>query len=191
MAPLTPHAAAELSPEQAAALARVLDLQAGWENHRHDAAAGDAHGPGLRERQRRYEAYRAALAGYSARHRAVDLPELNLSTPERVAGWCRVVRAVCRQAGPQADAPAQVAEKAYRLADRIAARLGVAPADRDDRAEGMGGVIAGLDAVVAWCDGRAGGRVAPRPEPAPTPVGEPIPMTAHDPVPVSAGWRAA
>lgn len=190
MAPLT-ALTAELSPDQAADLARVLDLQAGWENHRHDAGAGNAHGPGLRERQRRYEAYRSALAGYAARHRAVDLPELNLSTPERVAGWCRVVRAVCRQARPDAEAPAQVAGKAYRLADRIAARLGVAPADRDDCAEGIGGVIAGLDAVVAWCDGLTGGRVAARTEPAPTLVVESYPATARDPEPVTVGWRAA
>jgi hypothetical protein len=189
VAPLT-ALTAELSPEQAADLARVLDLQADWENHRHDAAGG-ASGPGLRERQRRYEAYRAALAGYAARHRAVDLPELNLSTPERVAGWCRAVRVVCRRAGPDAGAPAQVAAKAYRLADRLAARLGVAPADRDDHAEGMGGVVAGLDAVVAWCDGLDGGRAASRPELAPVAVGGLYPAAARDPEPVPAGWRAA
>jgi hypothetical protein len=187
---LTPHTAAELSPEQAADLARVLDLQAGWENHRHDAVAGDAHGPGLRERQRRYEAYRAALAGYAARHRPIDLPELNLSTPERVAGWCRAVRAVCRRAGPAADAPSQVAVKAHRLAGRIAARLGVDPASRDGHPEGMDGVIAGLDAIVAWCDGLDGGK-ASRGEPVRVAAGGPHPVLAGHPEPVPAGWRAA
>jgi hypothetical protein len=169
----------------------VLDLQAGWENHRHDTAAGDAHGPGLRERHRRYDAFRAALAGYAARHRAVDLPELNLSTPERVATWCRAVQAVCRRAGPDAEAPAQMAGKAYRLADRIAARLGVDPAVRDGHAEGMGGVIAGLEAVVAWCDGLCGGRVANRTEPAPVAVGGSYPPPAHHPEPAASGRRAA
>jgi len=189
VAPLTELAAAELSPEQAADLARVLDLQSGWENQRNDPA-GDAHGPGLRERQRRYDAYRAAFAGYVARHRAIDLPELNLSTPERVAGWCRVVREVCRRAGPDADAPAQVVGKAHRLADRIAARLKVAAADRDGPAEGMAGVIARLDAVVAWCDGLSGVR-ASRAEPVPAVVEGSFAGTAFHPDPPSSGWRAA
>lgn len=190
MAPLT-ALAAELSPEQAADLVRVLDLQAGWENHRHDAAAGDAHGPGLRERQRRYEAYRAALTGYAARHRPIDLPELNLSTPERVAGWCRAVRAVCRRAAPHADAPTQVAAKAYRLADRLAARLGVAPVDREEHAAGMDGVIDGLDAVGAWCDGLDAGRTAKRPEPAVVADSRPYPVAAREPEPVPAQRQAA
>ncbi len=161
MAQLTALTAGALAPEQAAELARVMELQACWENVRDDSTAGGV--AGLRERQRRYDAFRAALAGYASRNRAADLPELTLSSPERVGGWCRAVRAVCRKAGPTAEAPVQVIEKAYRLADRIAARLKVAPADRSDHREGMTGAVEALDAIVAWCDGLG----APRPIAAP------------------------
>ena len=190
MARLTALAAESLPPDQAAELARVMELQAGWENLRDDPAAANAHGPGLRERQRRYDAFRSGLSGYTARHRTADLPELTLSSPERVATWCRIVRAVCRRAADGADAPTQVVAKAYRLADRIATRLKVAPADREDGPAGMAGAVRGLDAIIAWCDGLTGGRGAAAPEPAayhPTPVVASYPGTVHQPLAVPAG----
>ncbi|HEX4610719.1 MAG TPA: hypothetical protein VH092_21190 [Urbifossiella sp.] len=150
---MTAHTAGSLSPDQAAELIRVMELQACWENLRDDPTAGGAHGPGLRERQRRYDAFRAGLAGYTARYRAGEIPELTLNSPERVGLWCRAVRAVCGRAGVGAEAPVHVVGKAYRLADRIATRLKVPVADRDGQTAGMENAIRGLDAIIAWCDG--------------------------------------
>jgi hypothetical protein len=195
VAQLTAQAAESLSPDQAADLARVMESQACWENLRDDPTAGGAEGAALRERQRRYDAFRAALAAYTARHRGADLPELTLNSPERVGTWCRAVRAVCRRAGPDAEAPTQVVGKAYRLADRIAARLKVAPVARDgDRPGEMDGAIRGLEEVIAWCDGLSVGREAARPvrtEPDPVAVAGVIPVTAYLPEPTPSGWRAA
>jgi hypothetical protein len=160
VAQLTAPLPLDLPPDQAAELARVMELQAAWENLRDDPAAGNAHGPGLRERQRRYDAFRAALAGYTTRFKAPGLPELALTAPDRVAGWCRAVRAVCQRAGGGAGAPVGMLGKAYRLADRIAARLKVAPAGREEPVGGMEAAVRGLDAVIAWCDGLGSGRNA-------------------------------
>jgi hypothetical protein len=153
VAQLTAQLALGLAPEQAAELARVMDLQACWENLRDDPDASHANGPGLRERQRRYDAFRSALTTYTARHKSASLPELTLNAPERLGGWCRAVRIVCERAGAEAEAPVHVVGKAYRLADRIASRLKVAPAAREEKVEGVYAAIRALDAIIAWCDG--------------------------------------
>ncbi len=152
MAQLTAQIALGLAPDQAAELARVMELQACWENLRDDSDTSHANGPGLRERQRRYDAFRSALTTYTARHKSASLPELTLNAPERVGAWCRAVRIVCERAGAEAEAPVHVVGKAYRLADRIAARLKVEPAAREDQVEGMYAAIRALDAIIAWCD---------------------------------------
>ena len=62
------------------------------------------------------------------------MPELTLNTPDRVGAWCRAVRAVFRRAEPVgvgSDRPTHAVEKAYRLADRIAARLKTSPLGRE------------------------------------------------------------
>lgn len=160
MAQLTPHIALALAPDQAAELARVMESQACWENLRDDPAVANAHGPGLRERQRRYEAFRSALTGYTARYPSVALPELTLNTPQRVAAWCRAVRTLGERAGTRAEPPVHLVGKAYRLTDRIAARLGVEVVVREEKGEGMDAAARALDAVIAWCDGLSAGRNA-------------------------------
>ncbi len=179
MAQLTAQVALGLAPDQAADLARVMALQACWENLRDDPDASHANGPGLRERQRRYELFRSALAGYTARHKSASLPELTLNAPERVGGWCRAVRIVCERAGAGAEAPVQVVGKAYRLADRIAARLKVAPAAREEQVEGMYAAIRALDAIIAWCDGLSVSR------------GVIVPVAHQAPLPVTVGFDGA
>jgi hypothetical protein len=144
MPPLTELAAADLTPDRAAELARVIELHARWEGRLADTPVA-ASVTGLRSRQRAYEVYRTRRAEYEARYGAV--PEAAANTPDRLAGWCRVVAAVVRQAGG-VDCPA-VVETACRLAGRVAARLKadpVVPEPGDDAARV-------LDAVARWCDG--------------------------------------
>ena len=78
-----------------------------------------------------------------------------MNTPVRVGVWCRVVRAVFRRARPEAgtDGPTHAVEKAYRLADRIAARLKVEPVGRGSPPDSIGSAVGALDAVTLWCDG--------------------------------------
>ena len=141
MPPLTEARAKRLAPEQAAALLRVLDLQARWENHRNDPAISVADPVELRVRQKAFDAFQAALTGYAKTYRSDHFPEPTQKVPERLADWCRVLLAVFRHT----DIPAvHVIAKAYRLADRIATRLGKETVRR--------GEIRELDAVIAWCD---------------------------------------
>ena len=72
MPQLTESAAEKLGPEQATALARVLDLQARWENHRDDPAKTATSIADLQARQKAFEAFRAALEGWLAEH----IPEI-------------------------------------------------------------------------------------------------------------------
>lgn len=149
MPQLSESAAEKLTPEQATALARVIDLQARWENHRDDPAKSAASTADLQARQKAFEAFRTALRDYTAAHNDSRFPEPTQNVPDRLAIWCRTLRAVFQRA----DGPGSplVLAKVYRLVDRIATRLAVAPAERapvEDRA----GTIRELDAVIAWCD---------------------------------------
>ncbi len=157
MAQTSERAAEELDPAQAAELVRVIDLQARWENTRAEpvGADGESSPSNLHGRQRAYEAFRSRLAAYTTRYKAAEVPETSLNTPVRVGMWCRVVRAVFRRARPEAgtDCPSHAAEKAYRLADRIAARLKVEPVGRASPPDGIGAAIGALEAVILWCDG--------------------------------------
>ena len=147
---MSERSAEQLAPAQAADLAAVIDSQARWENMRCDPPhAGDNSSAALQARQKAYDAFRTRLAAYTAKFRAAQVPEPTLNTPERVAVWCRAVRAVLLRAEPAAGAhPAHVVAKAYRLAERIAARTGNPAPERaaaDD-------AVRALDAVIAWCD---------------------------------------
>lgn len=143
---LTETAADNLPVDEATALARVIDLQAKWECLLADAACGsggykpaDLHG-----RQKAYEAYRVRRAEFDNRYKQTRVPEGALNTPERVAAWGKVVRAVLRRASGEWPG---VAEKVYRLTDRIAARLGTESVPR----ESVDAVVV-LELVVAWCE---------------------------------------
>ncbi|HJZ58583.1 MAG TPA: hypothetical protein VKE74_26820 [Gemmataceae bacterium] len=155
MPQLTEAAAETLTPEQAAELARVIDLQARRECLLADAAGNrvDFSTPDLQARQKAYEAFRARRAEYAARYRAGRTPETTLNTPGRVGTWCRVVRAVLRRAGAGAECPAAVVEKAYRMADRATVAREGEPGGREPPPGDMAGAIRQLDAVITWCDG--------------------------------------
>jgi hypothetical protein len=142
----TEHDAETLSPEQATALARVLDVQARWDGLLVDMGheACDLHA-----RQKANDAFQAALHGYAAKYRGAEIPEPTHAVPDRLALWCRVLRVVFGKAG--GDAPAQVMGKVYRLADRVAARMSKEPIVRGP-AEDLPAAVRELGVVIAWCD---------------------------------------
>jgi hypothetical protein len=151
MTPMTEAAAEKLAPDQATAVVRVLDLQAGWDALLADKTAELA---GLHARQKAHDAYQLALREYAGAYRGAPIPEPAHGIPDRLAAWCRVLRAVFGQA--TGGAPVRVVEKVYRLADRIAARLKAEPVAREPLGS-MADAVRALDAVIAWCD--AGGGV--------------------------------
>src|SRR5258708_473313 len=83
-----------VDPEQAAELARLVELEACWENLRSPASRrADAQStPGaLNARQKAYDAFRAKLTAYNKRYRPAHIPELLLNTPARLGTWCRAM----------------------------------------------------------------------------------------------------
>ena len=152
MSQLTESVAENLPQAQAAGLARVIDLQAQWENLRDKPGrpASNYSTPDLHGRQKAYEAFRVVKAEYAAQYRASEVPEMTLNTPERVAGWCRAVRAVFRKA-EAGQGPVAAIEKAYRMADRIAVRLKLEPLSRE-MLSGTTDAITSLNSVIQWCD---------------------------------------
>jgi hypothetical protein len=150
MSPLTEAAADRLEPAQAAALARVLGLQAEWQNLKDDGR--DHSTARLQGLQRTFEAFRAGLAGYAADYPGQPVPTATPTSPARLGAWCRVVGAVVRRAAPGPDGvgPAPLGAWAYRMADGLAGRLGAGPVPR-----AAGSPADGLEAVGAWCGGAA------------------------------------
>jgi hypothetical protein len=150
--PQLSHTNAEkLSPEQATGLMRVLELQARWENHRDDPTRSAASIPDLHARQKAFNSFQVAWNGYVAKYRQAWLPEPTQNIPDRLAIWCRTLRAVFQRV--EAGCPAQVMAKVYRLVDRIAARIGKEPMERGS-VEDVVDAIRELDAVIAWCEAR-------------------------------------
>ena len=155
MAQFTESAAEHLPQAQAAGLARVIDLQARWENLRDKPGrpTSDYTTPDLHGRQKAYEAFRVVRAEYAARYRSAEVPETTLNTAERIAVWARAVRAVFRKA-EAVDCPASAMEKVYRMIDRLAARLNAAPIARGPLGS-LADAILALDSVILWCDALA------------------------------------
>jgi hypothetical protein len=147
MPQLTERDALRHSPEQATALVRVLDLQAEWDGLLVDKAQKTTL-LDLRARQNASDAYQAALRDYSARYRDAGVPEPTHAVPARLAAWCRVLRVVFGRA--EGDCPARLMGKVYRLADRVAARVGREPVRRGPAAD-LPAAARELDVVIAWC----------------------------------------
>lgn len=161
MAEMREVADAPFDPAQVAALAALVDLEARWENLRHTpprspeagAATQDLHG-----KQKAYEAFRTKLVAYNKRYRPAHVPELLLNTPLRLGLWCRRMRDLYVQVEqqPGAPCPAHLLEKAYRCADRVAARLGKDPVTRAAPPGDLRAAIRDLEALGRWCDELAG-----------------------------------
>jgi hypothetical protein len=157
MAQMTERTAELLNHTQAVELARVIDLQAQWENLRDapNRARTTFSTPDLQGRQKAYESFRTRMVAYSTRFKTAEVPELTLNAPDRVGAWCRTVRAVFARAIPTAasECPTQTVAKAYRLADRIAARLNTGPVEQGLPPSDVADAIHDLGTVIQWCEG--------------------------------------
>jgi hypothetical protein len=149
--------AGHLDPAQAAELARLVDLEAHWENLR----KGPPPGPGamplthdLKARQKAYEAFHDKLRAYNKRYTPAHVPELLLNTPVRLAAWCRTMRDLYRQVEhvPPGHCPVNLLKKAQRWADRVADRLNQNRIGPSTPPSTIGAVIRDLDALIEWCD---------------------------------------
>ena len=152
MSKLSERAAEILTPEQATAVVRLLDLQARWENHRDNPEKSAASTADLQARQRAFDAFWSARREYAAVHQAAPLPEPTQNVPDRLVIWCRTLRAVFRRA--EGGSPAEVMAKVYRLADRIAKRTGKEAVGRAP-AGNLEAAIRELDVVIEWCNALA------------------------------------
>lgn len=146
MPQLTERDAEKLSPAQATALVRVIDLQAKWDGLL--AEKGDKTGD-LHARQKANDAYQSALREYLAKHPNAGIPEPTHAVPDRFGAWCRVLRVVFGKA--ESGNSAEVMAKVYRLADRIAARMSKEAVARTPASD-LAGAVRELDVVIAWCD---------------------------------------
>ncbi len=148
MPPLTESAAEKLTPEQATAMVRVLELQAGWEALLKDKGQKDNQA-GLRDRQKAHDAFQIAWSEYVAKYRASQLPEPTHNVPDRLAVWCHTLRVVFERA--ERGDPFHLMAKVYRLADRIAMKLGKEPVERKPVVD-LAAAIRELEVVIAWSD---------------------------------------
>lgn len=149
MSQLNEADAEKLSPEQATGLIRVLELQARWENHRDDPEKSAATASDLQVRQKGFDAFKVAWNAYAAQYRSSRLPEPTQNMPDRLGIWCRALRAVFLR-GANAEYPAQVMAKVYRVAARTAARTGAQPIAIESGKD-LAGAIRELDTVITWC----------------------------------------
>jgi hypothetical protein len=138
---------------QARDLVRLAELEAGWENLPPPPTAA-ATLADLRARQRAYEAFSTALAGYNRRYRPAYRPEVFRSNLKRLAPWCRGVRDLLAgvAADPQVACPAQLVAKAYRLAVRV----GKDPDGPVHPPETVRAAVEAVDELVRWFDATAG-----------------------------------
>jgi hypothetical protein len=146
----------KLDLEQALELSLLVDLEARWENLR--KAPGDASEEGssrdLPAKQHAYEVFRAKLAAYNRRYTPLHVPELLLNTPGRLALWCRKILDLYLRLehNPQARCPVHLLAKAYRWADRVAARLHKDLASPPGPPTSIRGAVAELEELVRWCE---------------------------------------
>ncbi|HWG43544.1 MAG TPA: hypothetical protein VN688_12220 [Gemmataceae bacterium] len=146
----------KFDPTQAMDLALLVDLEARWENLRVTASPSMEGQPGLQmlaAKQKAYDAFRSKLAAYNKRYRTTHLPELLLNTPARLGLWCRAMRDLYTQVAhvPQAPFPANLMEKAYRWADRVAEKRGKCRISRSNPSSTLQAAILDLEALIQWC----------------------------------------
>src|SRR5579875_1007785 len=123
-------AANSLDLGQVAELSLLVDLEARWENLRKLNLGHSLQD--LKARQMAYDAFHAKLVAYNRRYTPRHVTELLLTTPLRLALWCRKMRDLYRQVEriPQGHCPVHLLEKAYRCANHLATRLHTDPASR-------------------------------------------------------------
>jgi len=138
---------------QAEALALLVELEAHWQNVPVAAAQRSAREGlfGLRAKQRAFDAYHARLVAYNQRYRPAHEAERPLSSPARLAAWCRAMSGLYRRAA-RAECPVHLLEKAYRCADRLGARLAADFIRRPPPVTTTADAVTGLGAIADWCD---------------------------------------
>ena len=149
--------AANLQPAQTTALSLLLDLEARWENLRNTPSQSPQAGHGTQDllaRQKVYEAFHSMLVAYNNRYAPAHISELLLNTPSRLGKWCQTMRDIYLQVerDPQAVYPVHLLEKAFRWADRMAARMNKAGVNRLTPPGTIRSAIEELEAVGRWCD---------------------------------------
>jgi len=142
MPTLTERDAETLSTEQATALLRLLNLHARWEGL---LSLRSEHPQSLHAKQRANDAFQAALRAYTEKYRTTKIPEPTQAAPERLGVWCRTLRVLFQKA--DGVSPVELLGRAYRLADRIAARLA-----KETIKERPGEALLALDRIIDWCD---------------------------------------
>jgi hypothetical protein len=144
---MSESAVEELTPVRATELARVLELQAEWENlaaERQDSTAR-LHGV-----QRAFDIYRSRLLAYTGRENGQTIPELSLNKASRLRAWCQTVRAILlRAAGPAF--PTHMMAKTHRVVGRLGSRFAIEP-PATTGATDLAEAIQQLDGVIAWCE---------------------------------------
>jgi hypothetical protein len=143
--------------EQAAELAALVELEAGWENLRtvasrtpeSQATPRDLHG-----KQKAYETFRAKLAAYNKRYSPPHVPELLLNTAVRLGRWCRTMRDLFLriESDSRSHCPVQLVEKAYLRADQLAAKARKDRLNRSAAPTTVRAAVQELEAIGRWCD---------------------------------------
>jgi hypothetical protein len=139
---------------QADALAHLVELEARWTNIPL-AAMTDSPGAslaGLVAKQKAFDAYHAKLVAYNRLHRPTYDGQRPVTTPVRLAVWCRKMSELYRHASG-AECPVNLLEQAHRCADRLGIRLNRDLVGRPTNVTRTAEAIAGLEALAAWCDG--------------------------------------
>jgi hypothetical protein len=131
-------------------LAVLVDLEARWENLRANRkSAGPSTLQELHVIQRAFEAFQAKLVRYNKRCAPPHIPERLINTPLLLERWCKKMGALFAELDSGVPFPAQLLEKAYRLADVIATKKGL---DRVDRppTTGVRSATQELDDLAIW-----------------------------------------
>lgn len=138
-------------------LAELVELEARWENLRvapPRTAAVRSTNEDLHRMQMAYESFHDKLAAFNKRYPPGHVPERLLNNPVRLGLWCRSMEDLYRRFGhdPQVAYPVHLLEKAYRCADRIAARMGKDGPPRSAPQSDRPAAVRELEALGRWCD---------------------------------------
>ena len=161
---MTLATAAYTDQAQAEALARLVEVEALWENMP-PAGTRNKEAPGsvrnLRDKQKAFDSYRAHLVAYNRRYDPAYEAEWAANTPARLAAWCRRMRDLFQRIPDTEPCPVHLMDKVYRRADRIGVRLAKEPVGRTTPLEHVRDAIHDLGAVAEWCDALSVANAAP------------------------------
>ena len=168
----------KLGAAQSAELSLLVELEARWENLRKATVrpqGGGATTLDLLGIQKAYDLFHGKLVAYNKQFTPAHVPELLLNTPSRLGAWCRSMRQLYLRVehDPQVRCPLQLLEKAYRLAERVGARLDRDRLPRPAPPPTIRAAAQDLEALGRWCDDLAAGGGPSPPESATVRPGAP------------------